>query len=101
MKIPTESHWFLIQISIPVENIFEVNSHFDIHHYCMTFFIYNIDNLRVLRKNLLFCSGLPLDLTEKDIKSEVYFGKYGTVNKVILLKNLRQISAYVTYSDSV
>jgi len=27
------------------------------------FLLINVDNLRVLRKNLLFCSGLPLTLT--------------------------------------
>jgi hypothetical protein len=28
------------------------------------FLFYNLDNLRVLKKNLLFCSGLPLSLSE-------------------------------------
>lgn len=82
-------------------NISKVNQHLDMTPYSLSFLIYNIDNLRVLRKNLLFCSGLPLELTETDIRSEGYFGKYGKVSKVILLKNLRQISAYVTYSDAV
>jgi hypothetical protein len=49
---------------------------------------------------LLFCSGLPLTLTEEELKSEQYFGKYGSVQKVTLLKNIRQMSVYVTYGDA-
>ena len=34
------------------------------------------------------------------MKSDQYFGRYGKVVKIILLKNLRQLSAYITYSDA-
>jgi hypothetical protein len=41
-----------------------------------------------------------LTLTEEELKSQQYFGKYGTVLKVTLLKNIRQMSVYVTYADT-
>ena len=82
-------------------NITEVNPHFLFFNPNTYYFLFiYIDNLRVLRKSLLFCSGLPLSLSEDDIRSEKYFGKYGKVLKVIMLKNIRQMSVYVTYSDA-
>ena len=62
-------------------------------------FFNNLD-LRVLKKNMVYCSGIPSTVTEDELTSESYFGKYGKITKVIVnpYPNKNYCSLYITYS---
>lgn len=57
-------------------------------------------DLRVLQKTMVYCSGLPSNLTQDEICSESYFGQYGKVDKIVLnpYPNRNYCSVYLTFS---
>ena len=57
-------------------------------------------DLRVLQRRMVYCSGLPSNLSPEDIKSEAYFGQYGQVDKVVMhpFPNRNYCSVYLTFS---
>ena len=49
---------------------------------------------------MVYCSGLPSNLTQEDIKSNAYFGQYGKVDKIVMnpYPNRNYCSVYLTFS---
>lgn len=60
--------------------------------------VYDLGNVRVIKKNLVYIVGLPLDITDYELRSHEFFGQFGNIKKVIinLLKN-NTACAYITY----
>ncbi|XP_074349155.1 uncharacterized protein LOC141688908 isoform X2 [Apium graveolens] len=68
----------------------------------------NLSNVRVIQRNLVYVSGLPLNLADEDLlRREEYFPRYGKVQKVSLSRTaagtIQQFpnstcSVYITYS---
>lgn len=65
----------------------------------LPFFVTIVD-LRVLKTNMVYCSGIPSTLTLDELTSESYFGQYGKIDKVIVnpYPNKNYCSLYITYS---
>ena len=59
----------------------------------------NLANVRLVKKNLVYVIGLTSGIQESVLKSQDYFGQYGTIKKIIInyLKN-NTACAYITYS---
>ena len=57
----------------------------------------NLANVRVVKKNLVYVIGLTSGIQESVLKSQDYFGQYGTIKKIIIkyLKN-NTACAYIT-----
>ena len=71
-------------------------------------YIENLQQLRIVKKNLVHIHGLPKSLMQDEIlKSEKYLGQYGTIIKFIISYKISQdtnkkaYSAYVTYSNEL
>lgn len=62
--------------------------------------IFYYADLRTLKKNMIYCSGLPSVLTEPELQSNAYFGQYGQIEKIIItpFPNRNYCSVYITYS---
>ncbi|KAK1373637.1 RNA recognition motif-containing protein [Heracleum sosnowskyi] len=68
----------------------------------------NLSNVRVIQRNLVYISGLPLNLADEDLlQREEYFPRYGKVQKVSISRTaagtIQQFpnntcSVYITYS---
>ncbi|XP_045799789.1 uncharacterized protein LOC123893979 isoform X1 [Trifolium pratense] len=67
-----------------------------------------LSNVRVIRRNLVYIVGLPLDLSDEDLlQQREYFGQYGKVLKVSMSRTAAGVvqqfpnntcSVYITYS---
>ena len=72
--------------------------------------ISNLENSRIIQKNLVYIIGLSLNLIKKDslLKNYEFFGQYGKITKFVINKNKTynsnnpngpSYSCYVTYSN--
>ena len=72
--------------------------------------IRNLENSRIIQKNLVYIIGLSLNLIKKDslLKNYEFFGQYGKITKFVINKNKTynsnnpngpSYSCYVTYSN--
>ena len=67
-------------------------------------------NMRVIRRNLVYCVGLPPSIANEDqLRKADYFGQYGKIAKIVLNRNQASngdprrasCSAYVTFVHKV
>ncbi len=49
---------------------------------------------------MIYCSGLPSWLTEKDLRSDTYFGQFGKIDKIVIspFPNRNYCSTYITFA---
>ena len=53
---------------------------------------------------MVYCIGIPVDITEDEIASEEYFGLYGEIKKVVIMGHKEyqnSTSAYITYEQEI
>ena len=68
----------------------------------------SLKKLRIIKQNLIHIHGLPKNLINIEIlKSDEYFGQYGTIKNVVLSKKInlesrKEIySVYITYENKI
>ena len=68
----------------------------------------SLQKIRIINTNLIHVQGFPKYLAKNNIlKSPEYFGKYGTIIKLIISEktnpdtNKKSYSAYITYSNKI
>ncbi|GMH62269.1 hypothetical protein TL16_g03440, partial [Triparma laevis f. inornata] len=68
----------------------------------------SLSNMRVIRRNLVYCVGLPANMSQSILASEKWFGQYGKISKIVVNRSQQQgnakassCSAYVTFANEL